>query len=276
MKTISDQWLQQHPFLEPLSQVESAIASVLATLAVPQAPAVKFEALEAEYRKGTPLLRHEGFAQEVAAQGAALLAPLAAGLAKSGVAPKLAATCATLAEKYAKDAAAARADVAWTLEGAPQERAPEYAGSVRYLAWAALRKYLSPVIGRYGEWRNEQLWSRPLCPTCGARPTMAVLVGVGAGKQRLLACGCCQTRWQYKRIGCPHCGNDTQNTLEILDVDGEAGLRIDGCQACSGYVKTYAGEAEPSLYLKDWPTLHVDLMAQERGFARHGASLYEL
>jgi len=41
-------------------------------------------------------------------------------------------------------------------------------------------------------------------------------------------------------------------------------------------VKAYAGAGREVLLLADWPTLVLDAMAVERGYARRGASLFDL
>ena len=41
-------------------------------------------------------------------------------------------------------------------------------------------------------------------------------------------------------------------------------------------LKTYLGQGEEELYLADWTTLHLDVLAGERGLVRRGATLYEL
>ena len=69
---------------------------------------------------------------------------------------------------------------------------------------------------------------------------------------RLLSCGCCGTRWQYKRTGCPFCEADSQR-LAAVAVEGEAGLRIDYCEACSGYLKTYDGQGDEALCCRTGP-----------------------
>jgi formate dehydrogenase maturation protein FdhE len=55
----------------------------------------------------------------------------------------------------------------------------------------------------------------------------------------------------------------------------EPGLRLEICNACKGYLKTWSG-AEDAPFFSDWATLHLDAMAAERGYLRLGASLYEL
>jgi FdhE protein len=58
-------------------------------------------------------------------------------------------------------------------------------------------------------------------------------------------------------------------------IEGEPALRIDHCESCSAYLKTYDGEGEETLLLSDWSTLHLDLIAHDRGLKRLAASLYE-
>jgi FdhE protein len=58
-------------------------------------------------------------------------------------------------------------------------------------------------------------------------------------------------------------------------VEGEATLRIDHCGACGGYLKTYVGQGDEALLLSDWSSLHLDLLAQDRGLKRLAASLFE-
>ncbi len=73
---------------------------------------------------------------------------------------------------------------------------------------------------------------------------MAQLVGVDTGRMRLLSCGRCGTRWQFKRTGCPFCETDSQQLASVA-------------------------------LLADWSSLHLDLIAHERGLKRMAASLYE-
>ena len=105
---------------------------------------------------------------------------------------------------------------------------------------------------------------------------MAQLAGKDPGRRRLLLCGRCGTRWGYQRMDCPFCETQDRHRLAVLAVEGEGGLRIDYCESCRGYLKTYAGEGNESLLLADWTSIHLDLMAQERGLKRLAASLYKL
>jgi FdhE protein len=61
-----------------------------------------------------------------------------------------------------------------------------------------------------------------------------------------------------------------------VTIEGEPGLRIDRCETCDGYIKTCVGQGNETLLLADWSSLHLDLIAQDRGLKRRAASLYEL
>jgi FdhE protein len=145
---------------------------------------------------------------------------------------------------------------------------------MRYLGWTAMARFLRPVVDGFKKWRDEDRWVRRYCPTCGSLPAMAQLVGADPGRMRLLACGCCGTRWQFKRTACPFCDTDSQR-LASVTIEEEPGLRIDHCESCRGYLKTYDGQGDEALLLSDWSSLHLDLIAQDRGLKRLAGSLYE-
>jgi FdhE protein len=153
--------------------------------------------------------------------------------------------------------------------------APSSPGLLRYLGWTAMAAYLRPVVKAFESWRDEERWLRPYCPTCGSPPAMSQLIGVDPGRLRFLSCGQCRTRWRYNRTACPFCQTDSQR-LAVVAVEGEAHLRIDSCETCRAYLKTYIGQGDESLYLSDWTSLHLDLIAQDRGLERRAASLYDL
>jgi FdhE protein len=149
-------------------------------------------------------------------------------------------------------------------------------GLLRYLGWTAMSKYLSTVVRAFCDWRNEDLWLRSYCPTCGSLPAMGHLIGTDPGRMKFLSCGCCETRWRYRRIACPFCENTDDHRLATFTVEGESGLRIDHCEFCRAYLKTYVGEGDEAILLSDWTSLHLDIMAQDRGLKRMAASLYAL
>jgi len=114
-----------------------------------------------------------------------------------------------------------------------------------------------------------------LLPDLWLLPAVAQLAGIES-RMRHLSCGCCGTRWRFERTACPFCENKNDHRLAVVTIEGEAGLRIDYCQSCSGYLKTYAGTGSESLMLADWSSLHLDIIAGDRGLQRLAASLYAL
>jgi len=77
-------------------------------------------------------------------------------------------------------------------------------------------------------------------------------------------------------MDCPFCEGANHHRLSVLAVEGEKQFRIDYCDSCLGYLKTYNGEGSEKVLLADWTSLHVDLLAVGRGFRRLASSLYEL
>ena len=176
-----------------------------------------------------------------------------------------------------KDPDTPRQAVSWCLDKG--EFISSQPGLLRYFGWAALRRYLAPALLAFDQWRHdgcEERWLRSYCPACGASPAMGQLVGVNPGRIRHLACGRCATRWRFRRTGCPFCEAAHDHRLAVLDIEGEAGLRIDYCTSCGGYLKTYNGQGNEPLLLADWASLHLDILAQDRGLRRLAASMYEL
>jgi FdhE protein len=101
------------------------------------------------------------------------------------------------------------------------------------------------------------------------------MVGVDPGRQRFMTCGCCRTQWRYGRTSCPFCETESHR-LTSVGIDGESGLRIDYCESCRGYLKTYNGQGHESVLLADWTSLHLDLVARDRGLKRLATSLYDI
>ena len=166
-----------------------------------------------------------------------------------------------------------RAAAEWLLgEDVLESTSP---GLLRYFGWTAAARYLDPLVTAFGGWRDEERWMRSHCPTCGSKPAMGQLVGTDPGRKRFLACGGCRTRWQFGRTRCPFCEDDPQR-IAVLSIAGEAGLRVDHCASCKGYLKTLEGSRDEDLLLADWTSLHLDVVARDRGLLRLAASLYEL
>jgi formate dehydrogenase maturation protein FdhE len=69
-------------------------------------------------------------------------------------------------------------------------------------------------------------------------------------RRRYLRYALCATRWTYRRLGCPACGNTEEARLERLLAEDDPGWRLDLCSKCHLYLKTadIARVPDPELY----------------------------
>jgi len=254
-----DVWLARHPYLQPVADVHAVVEAMAAGVAVPTAPIPDWDHYASDFHAGVPLLQSSTVAFDFAAVETAVYS-LIREVASASLPEPLATSC---------------RDLVAELE-TTDSRAPVHPGLLCYLGWAVLARYLAPVVGAFDAWRNEERWLRNYCPACGELPAMAQLVGKDPGRLRKLSCGRCRTRWRYRRTGCPFCDSQDGHRLAVVSVEHEAGLRIDYCDVCSGYLKTYDGEGSESVLLADWTSLHLDMIARDRGLKRLAVSLYDL
>lgn len=263
-------WLASHPYLRPVANLAAEVDRAARDIEALDARIPDWRDCDEDFVAGVPLLSSAGAAIDLEPGGR-----MAAAL----VAHLMAASSASLAEQArAVDAdLRARPDAPRRIAGfllGVDTWSPQFPGLLRHLGWTAMARYLHPVVAAFAAWRDEDRWRRRYCPTCGSLPAMAQLVGTDPGRMRLLSCGCCGTRWQFTRTGCPYCESNAQRLASVV-IEGEAGLRIDHCEACGGYIKTYDGQGAEALLLSDWSSLHLDLIAHDRGLKRLAASLYD-
>jgi FdhE protein len=268
-----DVWLKKHPYLQPAADFHAQVAMAAASIPTNSARIPNWDDYVGEYRAGIPLLRSSHTAIDFMPAEMIVVA-FVESLAAMPLPEKLANECRASDAQLRGEMNAPHRAVAWLLENEAFE--PAYPGLLRYLGWTALARFLCPLSNAFRTWRVEDQWLRSYCPTCGAAPAMGQLIGVDPGRLRLLSCGCCGTRWQFRRIGCPFCESTDTHHLSAIVIAGEKYLRIDYCQSCQAYLKTYNGEGNEPLFLADWTSLHLDIIARDRGLKRLAASLYEL
>lgn len=114
------------------------------------------------------------------------------------------------------------------------------------------------------------VWQRGYCPVCGAWPSLAELRGIE--RERRLRCGCCGADWPLPLLHCAFCDELDHGKLGALQPEGEEQLRrIETCETCHGYLKsatTFGALSIRTLVLLDLTTIPLDLVAQDRGYAR--------
>jgi FdhE protein len=272
-RVTQDIWLSTHSYLQPVAHLHALIDTASATIPN-EAPSIPiWDNYTADFQEGVPLLASSAAIIDLTA-AARTLALFVEKLALAPLPGKLAQETGALDSEMHSDPYASRRAVAWLLD--KDDYASAAPGLLHYFGWIALARYLCPMTDAFAKWRDEERWLRVYCPTCGSPPCMAQLVGTDPARLRLLTCGCCKTRWRYKRTGCPFCENQNGGRVAVLGIEGEGGLRIDYCETCRGYLKTYEEEGCESVLLADWTSIHLDFIASDRGLKRLAASLYTL
>jgi FdhE protein len=139
---------------------------------------------------------------------------------------------------------------------------------------------VAPLLSAYAdrllpllERTDDVTWQRGYCWACGAWPRLGELRGVELA--HYLRCAACGSHWRWQRLECPYCGNDDFRSLQTLTVEGEPRFRISVCDRCKGYLKVgNAFDPPPAefLALDDVASLHLDVVAIERGYQRPGGT----
>jgi FdhE protein len=264
--------LEEHSYLRPVADLSAEVTRAAAGIDVVNARMPDWEDYRADFLAGVPLLQSADAAVDLE-PGGRMAAAMLERLASETSPGEFAAETRALDMELRAEPQLSRRIANFVL--GDETLRPQFPGLLRYLAWTAMARFLRPVVIAFEEWRDEERWLRRYCPTCGSLPAMAQLVGVDPGSIRRLSCGGCGTRWRYGRTMCPFCEADTQR-LSAVTVEGEGGLRIDYCESCGGYLKTYVGEGSESVLLADWTSLHLDVVAIDRGLSRQAVSLYDL
>jgi FdhE protein len=113
-------------------------------------------------------------------------------------------------------------------------------------------------------------WQAGYCPVCAAWPTLAELRGLE--RERWLRCGRCGSGWRFPHQQCPFCGNSDHRRLGYFAEEGKQdSQRVEVCQACRGYVKTFATLgpwSQGEILWHDLTTVELDLVAAERDYRR--------
>lgn len=119
------------------------------------------------------------------------------------------------------------------------------------------------------------------CPVCAGMPQVSAIVEESGefmqGSPRYLICSRCAYWWRFARATCPTCGEHDPKQLGSFRADLWQWARIDSCQTCNSYIKTFdlrepgAGPVVP--LIDDLATLALDLWAQEHDLRRSAPSM---
>jgi FdhE protein len=276
MTITPESWLTRHPFLEPIARLEETVDKLVGALPQPRLADPPFEKYKRDFESGVALLQSPSVGPELLAGAVESFELLALSLIKAPIPEALASKAREVYDYLHQAPEMAKQALAAIVADNEQASKLPHLGTARYIAWTAIAHALSPTISAFDTWREHALWPQGYCPTCGNKPLLSLLAQQGEGRRRSLVCSLCKTRWNVRRLGCPHCGTEDGEKLGIFELEYEPNLRLEVCDTCRGYLKTWAGEVEAAPFFSDWATLHLDAMAAERGYQRVGASLYEI
>lgn len=138
--------------------------------------------------------------------------------------------------------------------------------------WAALSRYWSGLAAALpAQAIAEPGETRALCPVCAAPPVASVIrLGAESGL-RYLHCALCESEWHVVRARCTRC--DSGHDLAYWTLDShDAAVRAESCSDCDHYLKLMDQTRDPNVepVADDLATLALDLLIEEKGFARSG------
>lgn len=272
------EYLEVHPFLAETAVMQLTLQERVQAVVAPLA--IQLTAAEAA-KMQTPLLLQDKYKTQLTEAAASFLpqvlaelgdieAPLALvdaiqGLEKWARGAGLSETAALFAALLAGD------DKYIAALSEAQDSKPAF---VRILGWLILED-LVPKALRSHEFWQEAGWRDNHCPICGREPVLAHLRKEKEGRARFLVCDGCHAEWPFARVGCAYCGNEDLTKMHILEAEDLPAMRIDVCDACQTYIKTYNEEGREEIFLTDWATLHLDMLGEEQGCRKKGSVLLE-
>jgi FdhE protein len=237
-------------------------------------PEVNKKLVRSRLDKGLPLLGKEGFAVDLEAAQRLFYALSAIC---QGATPKMGAEIPRMREAAEtgalalKDLLSRHYDMSYLKQAT--ERCGVNQGVLSFLVRISVKPCLEIQMEQLRGLVDLEAWLQGGCPLCGSSPQMAQLRDE-EGK-RYLQCSFCGCQWRWERITCPYCSNKTFDSLHYLCSDEEEAYRVDLCDQCKGYIKTIDSrklDYEPFLDLEDIVTIHLDILALEKGYRRPSPS----
>jgi FdhE protein len=160
----------------------------------------------------------------------------------------------------------------WRLEEAAEDvEAPTAAEAL--LAWTHLQPYAEHLADHTEP--LEVHATPPLCPLCASPPQVGVLRPQGDGGKRSLICSLCATEWDFRRIVCAACGEESVEKLPVYVAEELPHVRVEACDTCHTYIKTIDltkdGRAVP--VVDELAAIPLSLWAAEKGYVKLSSNL---
>ncbi len=137
-----------------------------------------------------------------------------------------------------------------------------------FLARAFLQPYAERT--RIGMPAPQNSSARRVCPFCHRKPGAGILRPQGDGALRSLLCSLCQGEWEFRRIACANCGEESNLKLPVYTAHEFPHIRVECCDSCKTYIKaidlTKSGRADP--VADEIASAPLDLWAREHSYAK--------
>ncbi len=149
--------------------------------------------------------------------------------------------------------------------------------TMRFIVEQCLKPYLETLSVHIAPHLEKMHWDKGFCPICGTYPDTTYLQQPddkqeylrAHGGQRWLHCALCSHEWRLRRIVCPYCGNEEDDSLEYLHAEDMEHERIYVCHECNKYI-TCIDTSQlvdiPPSDLLPFELLPMDFVAQEMGY----------
>jgi FdhE protein len=110
----------------------------------------------------------------------------------------------------------------------------------------------------------------PTCPFCGEKPQAAILREEGDGGKRWLICSLCSTEWEFRRVLCPGCGEESLDRLPVYKAAQFEHVRLEACDTCRVYIKSFdlTRNALAVPPVDDLATVPLNIWAEENGYSK--------
>jgi FdhE protein len=153
----------------------------------------------------------------------------------------------------------------WTTAGIADQHAEAFA---QFFSRAFLQPYAEFLGQQFA--KPTLLVTAAVCPLCSGQPYLGVLRREGDSGKRFLVCSFCSQEWEFRRILCPCCGEQSEPKLPVYVPEQFPHLRVEACDTCKSFLRTIDltknGHAIP--LVDDLAALPLTLWAHEHGYAR--------
>jgi FdhE protein len=139
-----------------------------------------------------------------------------------------------------------------------------------YLSRALLQPYAEVLRARGVT--PDRVHRRGCCPFCGGAPIVGARRSMPDAESgfRMLVCALCGNEWNFNRVCCPSCFEESPDRLPFYSSDAYPAVRIEACETCRRYMKSIdlTVDARPIPAIDDLVSIAMDLWAVEEGLTR--------